>query len=163
MSNIPYGGVGIRDGLVSARENVASCSSKHKLLADLLAAMGVKTRSMMGECDLQVFGSACIWPIHINRPVRDFHNFLMVKLNDQWWRVDATFGKNEEKLQLPNNLDWEGRTDCRLLFPVSNSWEVDELFEAKAEAVASLPAEERRLREIFFQKFNRLLLGGARH
>ena len=160
VSNIPYGGIGSRNSLASARENVASCSSKHKLLADLLGAMGVETQSMMGECDLRVFGSSLTPPIHINRPVRDFHNYLMVRLNGRWRRVDATFGKNEEALHLPNNLDWKGRTDCRLLFPVSNTWQVDEIFTAKTEAVASLPAAERKLREIFFNDFSRLFLGG---
>lgn len=154
VSNIPYGGVGRRDTLAAALENSGSCSSKHQLLAELLAALGVETRSMMGLVELKTFGRSLRQPILLGSPVRDFHNFLQVRLNGQWVQADATFGKNEAAMSLPDNLDWDGRSDCRLLFPVIRAWEVRSIFLEKEKALRALPEEERALRDGFFQAFN---------
>lgn len=157
VANIPYGGVGRRDIYLAAKENRASCSSKHQLLFEFLTALGVETRLMMGECELQDFAAALPSPIPIDQSTRDYHNFLSVKLDGQWYRVDATFGQREAALGLPTNLGWDAQSDCQLAFPVLHSWEIKDFITDKTAQVARLPADEAARRTAFFARFSRWL------
>lgn|GEM_PF-7042156 len=157
VANIPYGGVGQRDSYLAAKENRASCSSKHQLLFEMFTALGVETRLMMGECELQDFAAALPSPISIDQSTRDYHNFLSLKLDEQWYIVDATFGQREAALGLRTNLGWDAQSDCQLAFPVRHAWEIKDIITDKTAQVARLPAEESARRSAFFARFSRWL------
>ncbi len=153
VCNIPYGGVGIREVQSAVKKNSGSCSSKHQLLYEILTCMNLKVRKMMGECDLCQFGKTLTPPIMVDGRVRDFHNFLEVKIEGKWTVIDATFGLHEEKLGLISNLNWDGYSDCLLTFPTRNILEVDDIFREKNKAVNSLPRNEQKCRHDFFSSF----------
>ena len=157
VANIPYGGVGRRDTYLAAKANRASCSSKHQLLFEILTALGVPTRLMMGECELQDFGASLPKPITLDQSTRDYHNFLSVHLDGHWRRVDATFGQREAAVGLPTNLDWDAQSDCQLAFPVKRVWEIGDIISDKIAQVDRLPAQEVARRAAFFDRFTHWL------
>lgn len=157
VANIPYGGVGRRDTYLAAKENRASCSSKHQLLFEILTALGVQTRLMMGECELQDFAASLPQPIMLDQSTRDYHNFLSIRLDGHWRRVDATFGQREAMVGLSTNLDWDAQSDCRLAFPVKRVWAISDIISDKAAQVDLLPALESARRVAFLDRFTQWL------
>ena len=153
VSNIPYGNVGVRSEQETARGNAGSCSSKHLLLASLFSAVGLEVKFFMGAVDLALFNKSLETPINLPGECWDFHNFLEVKIGGAWRKVDATFGVSESKYGLPNNLDWNAKRNCRILFPVQEIWEVEDLVEEKERKLASLSPEMQENRDIFFSRF----------
>lgn len=94
---------------------------------------------MMGECDLS-FLNHYLPRCHAVEPgTLDFHNFIQVNTRQGWVTVDATFGPREARAGLPSNMDWDGTGDCALVFPSTKIREVEDIPEAKAEALATLP------------------------
>ena len=154
VSNIPYGGVGIRDSEWPARNNRGSCSSKHALLSEILMSMGLEVEFMIGEVDLHAFGKNLETKIHVPTDTLDYHNYLRVKICERWVNVDATFGISETHFGLDNNLDWDGVSDCRILFPVRRAWKVEDLFLAKARHIERLSLQQRLNREFFFNELS---------
>ena len=157
VSNIPYGAVGVRDSEWPARYNRGSCSSKHALLSEMLMSMGVEVEFMIGDVDLHAFGKSLKVKIHVPTDTLDYHNFLRIKISDRWVDIDASFGVSETHFGLDNNLDWDGVSDCRILFPVTRAWKAGDLLLDKTKYIERLSLKQRRNRDIFFRELSRHL------
>ena len=150
IANIPYGAVGSRAACKSKTLTKASCSTKHVILATHLEKIGFKVKRMMGIWNLAEFGRQLYEPIHVPTGTIDYHNYLEVNLNNRWLVLDATFGRNEESRGFFSNISWSADGDCLHVFPVYKSWIVDDIFDAKARAIANLTSSQKHHRDSFF-------------
>ena len=74
----------------------------------------------------------------IEKPTLDFHNFIKIYRCGKWLTVDATFGSHEAKLGFPTNMHWNGKSDCRVLFPSKNVREIKDIKVAKKEVLSKI-------------------------
>jgi len=152
VANIPYGGIGDRSRENLIQNNRGSCSSKHALLSDMLYMAGIETKKYIGKCDLRRLNAFLPEQLQAKEEIFDFHNFLEIKTGLNWTLLDATFGVTEKAKGMPTNIGWDGNSDCNILFPVSERTIVDDIFSAKASAIADLSEDQQQKRQHFFAK-----------
>lgn len=150
VSNIPYGSVGARSVETTILKNKGSCSTKHVLLADLLKREGVEVRYFIGKSDLRGLNKFLPDTMRLEGAVYDYHNFLKIQVDGSWYVADATFGLREQQIGFPSNVNWSLEGDCKILFPVLESEEVDDIFLAKEKKIAGLTKDEQATRSKYF-------------
>lgn len=158
VRDIAYGNIGSRDPLDVLAAKKGTCSGKHALLRILLNRLGYETQTWFAKHDFHNFPIKP-WPEELNEfrelTLTDYHDFLKVKIGNQWVTLDAMFDKPLLKLGFPVQ-DWDGLSDMDL--PVS----AEELFKAedgteahKKRLVEKMPKSVQKNRKKFLAELTK--------
>lgn len=112
---LPYVWPAGSDADWARRAGAGSCSSKHALLADRLAALGVPSRPLfvVGSLVPQVLEDDPRF--HDGRHLLEVHECLTVSLTDVGpLTVDVTWDPPLIERGLPGTLQWDGRSDMQI-------------------------------------------------
>lgn len=157
VANMRYGNIGVRDLATCLEQQKASCSSKHLILYNLISELGLPVRIHFGLVRLKNFVELYDIDILVDDDCLDYHNFLSVYLSGRWVVIDATFGVHEAVYNLPNNLDWDGKSDQSILFPVEDTWMSKNLYAEKDVLLEALTERQRLKRKSFFSHLSKIM------
>lgn len=162
VRDMPYARASTHDPAGIVREWRGTCSTKHELLAALLAERGI--RSTMIACTQEIVPPPGAPPELLalmgGRPVVDVHNYLVVHPPQGDMVVDATWPTGAAGL--PVNPAWVWGEDQQVACTPLETWPVPE-----GESVADFKArllrerytpEELERREAFIREVGRLFL-----
>lgn len=162
VRDIAYGDVGSRDPLDILVQKMGTCSGKHFLLKEIYKNLGFEVKDMIAEHrfnNLNVALSEELQGMLDQSEVPDPHNFLKVKVGDEWYQVDVTWDKSLAKVGLETNEDWEGKSDMKLCVSPDLIIEVEDGLEYKKQFIAKLPEETQVHRADFIKRFGVYLAG----
>jgi len=150
--DIAYGNIGSRNPYDVLLANKGTCSGKHALLKLIYESLGYEVKSFFAKHNFGNFPiSSCPEELaeYQGQDIPDYHDFLKIKIGDEWVTLDAVFDSDIVRLGFPK-LEWDGTSDMQL--PVATS----EVFEAKGDMeehkkmlIAALPEEQQVLRKRF--------------
>jgi hypothetical protein len=152
VREVQYGDIGSRDPLDVLREKRGTCSGKHALLHLFFAELGYEVRRFFAVHDFSEFPIQP-WPEELReyrgKTITDYHDFLQVRIGNQWIAVDAVFDEPLSRLGFPVQ-DWDGESAMAL--PVK----AQEIIRAKGNPddqkkrlIAALPAQVQQDRKRF--------------
>jgi hypothetical protein len=103
------------------KNNGASCTPKHIVLADKFKSLGLKTRFCVHEFKWTDFKVS--FPDKISELMKvlpsDFHTNLEVKVDNKWIRVDATWDDELIEAGFPGTKNWNGKeSTLNCVFPL---------------------------------------------
>lgn len=167
VRDMPYARAATHDPAGVLRGWRGTCSTKHELLAALLAERGLPSTVIActqlitlppnAPPDLLALGGGA--------PVVDIHNYLIVHAPQGDMRVDATWPLAAGPLGLPVNPEWRWGEDQQLACTPLESWPVP-----PGESVADFKArllrerytpQELERRDRFIREVGRLFLEGG--
>jgi hypothetical protein len=155
VRDIPYGDIGSRNPLDVLEAGQGTCSGKHALLRMFLEGMGYEVRSWFARHD---FGQFPIhpWPdalaVFKGKIIPDFHDFLKMRVMEEWVTVDAVFDAPLVVLGFPM-LRWDGQNSMSLPIHYSEVFPAEEDVEDhKRRLIAELPREIQELRRHFLSR-----------
>jgi hypothetical protein len=116
IRKIPYKIIDIEYSLANSynliKENGASCTPKHIVLADIYRSQGIETRFCVHEFrweDLGLDFNARISDL-LNQCSFDFHTNIEIKINKNWIIVDATWDDKLIDMGFSGTKNWDGIT-----------------------------------------------------
>ena len=118
VRDIPYGNIGSRNPIDVYHKNKGTCSGKHALLKTLYKEIGVEVKDyiIMHEFNnLPIEFPQNLKNILNKSIIIDPHNFLKIKINNQWFTIDVTWDKSLKKLGFPINENWDGKSNLNIL------------------------------------------------
>jgi len=156
VRDIPYGNIGSRNPIDVYRKNKGTCSGKHTLLKALYKEIGVEVKDyiiMHKFNNLPIEFPQNLKNILNKSTIIDPHNFLKIKINNQWFTVDVTWDKSLKKLGFPINENWDGKSNLNIL--VAQGGEIYEtknpiLF--KKELLKKQTKQQLKDRKLFIQE-----------
>ncbi|WP_034384199.1 hypothetical protein [Deinococcus sp. YIM 77859] len=164
VRDMPYARASTHDPAGIVREWRGTCSTKHELLAALLAERGVS--STVIACTQEITpppgAPAELLALAGGRPVVDVHNYLIVHAPQGDMVVDATWPLSAAQAGLPVNAEWRWGEDQQLACTPLETWAVP-----AGESVADFKArllrerytpEELERRDAFIREVGRLFL-----
>jgi hypothetical protein len=167
VRDMPYARASTHDPAGIAREWRGTCSTKHELLAALLAERGLA--STVIACTQQITPPPDAPPELLalggGQPVVDVHNYLIVHAPQGNMVVDATWPLAAAGAGLPVNPEWRWGENQRVACTPLESWPVP-----AGESVAAFKArvlrerytpEELDRRDAFIREVGRLFLAGS--
>lgn len=107
-----------------------TCSTKHLLLQELLAELGVDSILMVALHEFTPPNSPWLPPALLEdvrlAPVRDVHNFLRVEApgGEDWFAVDATWPLAARALGLPANERWTPGRNMTIAADIDEMYDV---------------------------------------
>ncbi|MCD0159644.1 hypothetical protein [Deinococcus sp. 6GRE01] len=145
-----------------------TCSTKHELLAALLAEAGLRSTVMACTQEIRppADAPAELLALSGGQPVVDVHNYLVVHAPQGDMTVDATWPLAAAAAGLPVNAAWEWGQDQVIACTPLDTWAVPE-----GESVAAFKdrvlrerytSQELERREVFIQGVGRLFLAPSR-
>ncbi|GAA5532572.1 hypothetical protein [Deinococcus aluminii] len=166
VRDMPYARASTHDPAGIMREWRGTCSTKHELLAALLAERGVS--STLIACTQEITPPPGAPPellaLSGGQPVVDIHNYLTVHAPQGDMVVDATWPLAAAQAGLPVNPEWRWGEDQQLACTPLETWPVP-----AGESVADFKArllrerytpEELERRDAFINAVGRLFLAG---
>jgi hypothetical protein len=158
--DIAYGDIGSRNPFDVLKAHKGTCSGKHALLKKLLEELGYEVQSWFAKHDFGKFPIAQ-WPTELqdfkDKDIPDYHDFLKVKVGDDWQTIDAVFDAPLKDLGFPK-LEWDGKASMALpviasdLFPAEGDME-----EHKKKLIAGLPEDAQQRRKQFLSAMTKWL------
>jgi len=156
VRDIPYGNIGSRNPIDVYHKNKGTCSGKHALLKALYKEIGVEVKDyiiMHKFNNLPIEFPQNLKNILNKSTIIDPHNFLKIKINNQWFTVDVTWDKSLKKLGFPINENWDGKSNLNIL--VAQGGEIYEtknpiLF--KKELLKKQTKQQLKDRKLFIQE-----------
>lgn len=146
VRDIPYDYPASRDPAEVLAAGRGSCSGKHALLAQMLSAMGYRTKLMYARYDMSELSVE--WPPELQRTfleerVIDIHNFVRADIGSRWVTLDVTWDAALAPYRFPVNLDWDGESDTAIAAGRCEPFEADQTrLQAEKEALLrELPPE----------------------
>lgn len=115
--DISYGSIGSRNPKDVYLQQKGTCSGKHELLKGLYKSLGIPVKNYI---ILHSFNNLPVkYPKKINEflaknKIVDPHNFLKIKIEDNWIVVDVTWDLPLKNLGFPVNENWNGKVDCNI-------------------------------------------------
>ncbi|BDP41586.1 hypothetical protein DAETH_15550 [Deinococcus aetherius] len=166
VRDLPYARASTHDPAGIVREWRGTCSTKHELLAALLAERGVP--STVVACTQEITPPPGAPPellaLSGNRPVVDVHNYLIVHAPQGDMVVDATWPLGAAGTGLPVNPDWVWGQDQALACTPLETWPVpagESVADFKGRVLRErYTAEELERRDAFIREVGRLFLEG---
>ncbi len=139
VRDIPYDYPASRDPAEVLAAGRGSCSGKHALLSEMLAAMGYPPKLMyarynMGDLPVE-------WPPQFQRTffeehIIDIHNFVRAGFGGRWVTLDVTWDAALTPHRFPVNLDWDGESDTVIAAGPCEPFEADQTrLQAEKEAL----------------------------
>jgi hypothetical protein len=141
-----------------------TCSTKHLLLQELLAELGIDSILMVALHEFTPANSPWLPPALLEEvrhaPVPDVHNFLRVEVpgSEEWFAVDATWPLAARALGLPANEHWAPGRNMAIAADIDELYDVpDDLdpleFKARVldDHVGPPGSEPRERRERFIE------------
>lgn len=160
VRDIAYGDIGSRNPFDVLAAHKGTCSGKHALLKLLLETLGYDVQSWFASHD---FGRFPItnWPPELaefhGKAIPDYHDFLKIRIGDQWVIVDAVFDAPLATLGFPL-LEWDGETDMQLPVQTSGIFPAEgDMEEHKKRLIAMLPEEIQTQRKAFLSALTKWL------
>ena len=148
-----------RDPAEVLRQGGGSCSGKHYLLGELYRALGLSVQHMI--CTHRFNESPLVFPPPMQEMLRkneivDLHDYLQIRLDDQWVDIDATWPRGLREFGFPLTEDWDG-TAPMLLSVVPEDFAIVEADpeKLKEELLAKLTPRQRTLRKQFLEALSR--------
>ena len=117
VRDIPYGNIDSRNPKDVYLQQKGTCSGKHELLKGLYKSLGIPVKNYI---ILHSFNSL---PVKYPKNIKDFlsknmiidpHNFLKIKIEEQWIIVDVTWDLPLKNLGFSVNENWNGKIDCNI-------------------------------------------------
>ena len=166
VRDIRFGSISSRNPIDVYKANKGTCSGKHFLIKELYKSIGLKTKDMI--C-MQRWKDLIWFPTDQYQVVRfsknlikmlkkyeiiDFHNYLMILINEKWIQIDVTIDKPLKKLGFFTTENWDGKSDMPLCFcGTSKIWDCgDNGMEQKRILVNQLPKKVRDARKEFLEQ-----------
>ncbi len=158
IRDIPYGSTGAREPEVIVRNNLGSCSGKHILLDHLFIKLGLQSKIMtcLHHFDLAL-PTGIDYPQRLQEIIRDhrvldFHHFIKLKVDGEWFNVDVTWDSPLNAYEFPVNLHWKGRGHTTIAVqPIKFYPETENIIALKEQLIRELPSKERRIRAEFLE------------
>jgi len=161
IRDIPYGSIGSRNPLDVYHQNMGTCSGKHALLKALYVELGLEVKDfivMHSFNNLPVKYPENIQKILSKNTILDPHNFIKIKINDEWLTIDVTWDKGLKKLGFPLNESWNGKSNLDILVAYEGEIiETDNPIDLKMELLKKLPTQDQKNREKFINKLTEWL------
>jgi len=158
VRDLAYGDIGSRNPFDVLLASKGTCSGKHALLKLFFEALGYDVQSFFA---LHNFGNFPVrpWPIELSEfkggDIPDYHDFLKVKIGNNWFVVDAVFDTDIVPLGFPK-LEWDGKSDMELPVHTSDVFPSEGDMEAhKKKLIAQLPEDQQVLRKRFLNNLTR--------
>ena len=161
VRDIPYGDIWSRNPEDVYFNNKGTCSWKHELLKSLYLFIWVEVK----ECviihhfrNLSVDFPEEIKLILDSEDILDPHNLLMIRLDEDWIKVDCTWDLPMKLLWFQVNENRDGKSDQKIC--VIQEWEIMELNNAikfKEDFINDLSILQREKRKLFLKKFTEWL------
>jgi len=152
VRDIAYGNIGSRSAFDVLDAKKGTCSGKHALLKLLLQELGEEVQSWFAKHN---FGKFPIhpWPSELaelqDKDIPDYHDFLKLKVGNEWVTVDAVFDKPLTALGFPA-LEWDGKTSMQLPIDASEIFPAEgEMEDHKKQLISGLPEEAQKKRKEF--------------
>ena len=152
VRDIAYGDIGARNPLDVLQKRKGTCSGKHALLKLLLESLDYEVQSWFAKHN---FGDFPIqeWPeelqIFKGKQITDYHDFLKVKIGNQWVTIDAIFDIPLKKLGFPVQ-SWDGESDMKLPVRAEEIFKAEgDMEEHKKKLIGALPEEKQKERKAF--------------
>ena len=158
IRDIPYGSTGEREPEIIVNNNLGSCSGKHILLNHLFIKLGLQSKIMtcLHHFD-QALPTGNKYPRRLQEIIRDhrvidFHHFIKLKVDQEWFNVDATWDSPLNAYGFPVNLDWQGKGQTTIAVqPIKFYPETDNIIALKEKLISELPPKERSIRAEFLE------------
>jgi hypothetical protein len=159
VRDIPYLYPASRDPAEVLRRGHGSCSGKHYALGALYRILGVPVRHMI--CTHRFNESPLPFPEEMQALLRknevvDLHDYLQIRVDDQWIDVDATWEKALREFGFPVSDDWDGKSSMLLSVVPDESVAVDDdPSKTKDDMLARLTPRQRAVRKQFLEALGR--------
>jgi len=157
VRDIPYGSINSRDPNDVLEKNMGTCSGKHELLKQLLHETGVETKDFIASHNfrnLDVDYPKEIEELLQGDGIVDYHNFIKIKVDDEWLTVDATWDKPLAKKGFVVNENWDAKTNMKLCVSAKEVFEVEDPLEFKKQKLGELDEQTRKKRKKFLKKLS---------
>lgn len=148
-----------RDPAEVLRQGCGSCSGKHYLLGEFYRELGLSVRHMI--CTHRFNESPLAFPPPMQEILRkneivDLHDYLQIRLENQWVDIDATWPRGLREFGFPINEDWDGKAPM-LLSVVPEDFTIAEADpeKLKEELLSKLTPRQRTLRKQFLEALSR--------
>ncbi len=152
VRDIAYGDIGSRNPFDVLSKMKGTCSGKHALLKLLLEDLGYDVQSWFATHN---FGQFPIrpWPAQLaefqGKIIPDYHDFLKIRIGQEWLMVDAVFDSSLTKLGFPT-LEWDGKTSMVLPVHASEIFQADgDMEDHKNKLIAALSPGDQTERKAF--------------
>jgi len=156
VRDIPYGNIGSRNPIDVYHKNKGTCSGKHALLKALYKEIGVEVKDyiiMHKFNNLPIEFPQNLKNILNKSTIIDPHNFLKIKINNQWFTVDVTWDKSLKKLGFPINENWDGKSNLNILVMLGGEiYETKNPILFKKELLKKQTKQQLKDRKLFIQE-----------
>jgi len=156
VRDIPYGNIGSRNPIDVYHKNKGTCSGKHALLKALYKEIGVEVKDyiiMHKFNNLPIEFPQNLKNILNKSTIIDPHNFLKIKINNQWFTVDVTWDKSLKKLGFPINENWDGKSNLNILVALGGEiYETKNPILFKKELLKKQTKQQLKDRKLFIQE-----------
>jgi transglutaminase-like putative cysteine protease len=159
VRDLPYSYPSSRDPVEVLRGGRGSCSGKHYLLGEFFRRLGMNVRHMV--CTHRFNESPIGFPEELQAMLRkneivDVHDYLQIRVGDEWIDVDATWPLALRDFGFPVNEDWDGRSPMLLsVVPEETVVVTGDPEKKKEEILARFTPRQRQLRKQFLEALSR--------
>lgn len=152
VRDLAYGDIGSRNPLDVLAAQKGTCSGKHALLKLFLEGLGYDVQSWFALHDFAEFPLAR-WPDELGhfreKTLTDFHDFLKIKLDEDWITIDAIFDAPLKAFGFPA-MEWDGATPIALPIKARETFPSEGPMEDhKKKLLAALPEQVQKDRKAF--------------
>lgn len=163
VRDVKFGHIGSRNPMDVFKADKGTCSGKNFLLRELYKAIGLETKDMIclqrwkdlswfpdDRYELVDFPEELLKKLE-EKEIVDFHNYILLKIDNKWIQVDATIDKELQELGFRTETDWDGKSNMPLCFVGSHKvWECGtEGADKKAELTSQLSKSIQEARSDF--------------
>lgn len=155
VRDIPYGDIGSRRPEDVYKKNKGTCSGKHELLKELYHQLGIQTSDFIAMHrfkNLAIKYPQYIQTILDRSDIVDPHNFLKIKLGENWIIVDATWDEPLARLGFPVNENWDGESDMQICVQPFEIFETSDPIASKQQKVSEMSESARKDRALFLKE-----------
>ncbi|SDW16218.1 hypothetical protein SAMN05444411_101184 [Lutibacter oricola] len=161
VRDIPYGNIGSRNAIDVYKQNKGTCSGKHALLKELYVAIGVEVKEFIVMHSFNEIGvdfPKKVQQILDNTNIVDPHNFIKIKVNNQWLTIDATWNLQLKQFNFPINEIWNGNKSMPISVKCTNEvYETTQPEKLKKELIQKLPKKVQNQRLLFLKECTKWL------
>ncbi|MCF6182286.1 hypothetical protein [Lutibacter sp.] len=155
VRDIPYGSICSRNPKDVYLQQKGTCSGKHELLKGLYKSLGIPVK------DYIILHSFNNLPVKYPKNIKEFlaknkivdpHNFLKIKIEDNWIVVDVTWDLPLKNLGFPVNENWNGKVDGKISVAQGGKiMETDNPILKKQELLSEFSVLEQKNRKQFLR------------